>query len=227
MPKTKKLVKKHTPIRQKSKGKRKNQMHICHTTLVRIAEATSVIIDEFGGSVNILPLMKALYLADRERIRETCYTITGDSYASLKNGPIPCASYDLAKGSYSGGNNCQELWNEAFSKKGHSISKKGEIISRFSPSQIDTIKRSAKIIKDVFHQGSLSKWMHKECPEWKDPGNSSKPIKIASIALEVGYPPKEAQEIENEIKYMVNMRSFESPCESLLQTKQHLEAINQ
>ena len=191
-----------------------------NTTLSKIAAATSIIIDEFGGSVNVLPLMKALYLADREMLKESGYTITGDNYAALKHGPILSGAYDLIKGKYSSASNFQVLWDEAFARKNHSISKKGEVkISKLSLSEIDMIKQKARLVNAIFNQGQLNTWIHGTCPEWRDPGNSSIPIEVSSMARGVGFSQEEAEEIESENSYMVSMGSFESPCGSLLMAR--------
>ena len=50
-----------------------------------------------GGKINLMALIKLLYLADREALLETGYPITGDQMVSMPHGPVLSRIYDEAK----------------------------------------------------------------------------------------------------------------------------------
>lgn len=51
-----------------------------------------------GGTLSRLRLLKILYIADRECLREHGHTITGDHPYAMENGPVLTETYDLIKG---------------------------------------------------------------------------------------------------------------------------------
>lgn len=48
--------------------------------------------------MNYMRLLKVLYLADRESIRESGAPITGDKIAAMERGPVLSGVFDLIKG---------------------------------------------------------------------------------------------------------------------------------
>jgi uncharacterized phage-associated protein len=47
--------------------------------------------------IDVLHLIKILYFADKECLKEYNFTITGDSFASLPYGPVVSKTYDILK----------------------------------------------------------------------------------------------------------------------------------
>src|SRR5581483_2461801 len=60
--------------------------------------STAYLIDHQGGQGDMFYLIKQLYYADRTALIRWGESITGDSLASLKKGPIVSGIYDLLKG---------------------------------------------------------------------------------------------------------------------------------
>lgn len=67
---------------------------------------------EESHSMNSLKLMKMLYLSDRESLKETCYSISGDTFVSLKNGPALQTVRELINGS-----KLDDKWTALFIKE--------------------------------------------------------------------------------------------------------------
>ncbi|MGD0540535.1 MAG: Panacea domain-containing protein [Tepidisphaeraceae bacterium] len=64
----------------------------------RIVEASAFLVKQSPGQTTTkLPLLKLLYLADRESIRQTGQSITGDAPAAMEHGPILKCAYDMMK----------------------------------------------------------------------------------------------------------------------------------
>jgi len=53
-----------------------------------------------GGSINYMKALKLIYLSDRLHLRYYGRPITSDQYYAMKFGPVPSATYDIAKDNY-------------------------------------------------------------------------------------------------------------------------------
>lgn len=60
-------------------------------------------------------LLKLLYIADVESIRESGYPITGDDPYAMENGPVPSKTYDHIKGQKS------DRWQIYFERNGYNL----------------------------------------------------------------------------------------------------------
>jgi uncharacterized phage-associated protein len=159
----------------------------------KLSQATGYILRKYGSRLNYTKLIKLLYLADKESFSEINRSVTGDSYASMKNGPVLSQLYDLIKGT-SHNAAAQNLWNTRFSTDGRDLTANFDRIpegklSRFEKTTLDKIDQK-------FHNqsyGEMIDYVHDPaiCPEWKDPGNTSIPIPIEDILESVGRTPEE------------------------------------
>jgi uncharacterized phage-associated protein len=73
----------------------------------------------FHGSTEMsyLRMLKLLYLADRESLKETGRPITGDRVVAMEHGPVLSSAYDLIKGQNTG----WPEWTKFLRKKGYRI----------------------------------------------------------------------------------------------------------
>jgi hypothetical protein len=147
-----------------------------------IAAATSIIIEELDGYADILPLMSALYLADKKTLDETGFSITGDNYMSMDHGPVLTQAYNLLNGF--GMPDSQTKWDTAFERNGHTIYCKGEVDKGpLSPRNEEVLRHKAQRVKEKWEEGTetLIDWMRNCCPEWENPCGSPKPIPVSKI----------------------------------------------
>jgi uncharacterized phage-associated protein len=77
--------------------------------------ATAYLIEHEGGTGDMFILVKQLYYADRSALIRWGNSITGDSLASLKKGPIVSGIYDLLKGK--GTEKYQIQWNDVIQRQ--------------------------------------------------------------------------------------------------------------
>ena len=63
----------------------------------KAAQAAAYLVRLHGGQINLMALLKLLYLADRTALVETGYTITGDHMVSMPHGPVLSYIYDSSK----------------------------------------------------------------------------------------------------------------------------------
>jgi uncharacterized phage-associated protein len=65
----------------------------------KAVQAASVLLDVEGGRMSYFRLLKLLYIADRQSMKETGFPITLSHASALPHGPVPSEIYDLVKGS--------------------------------------------------------------------------------------------------------------------------------
>lgn len=65
----------------------------------RTAQAAGILLQaEEGHRMKYIRLLKLLYVADRESIRQSGFPITGDNVYAMRNGPVLSTTYNLLKG---------------------------------------------------------------------------------------------------------------------------------
>src|SRR5688500_4690350 len=65
--------------------------------VMKVVQASAVLLKKHGGRMSRLRLVKLLYIADRESLSQTLRPITGDHPAAMEHGPVPSQTYDLIK----------------------------------------------------------------------------------------------------------------------------------
>ena len=86
----------------------------------KLIQACNYLVKKNNNSLNYTKLIKLLYIADKESLKRSLQTITGDTYVSMDNGPVLSKLYDLIKGQYHK-ELYQNLWNSRFIKDGYNL----------------------------------------------------------------------------------------------------------
>jgi uncharacterized phage-associated protein len=138
---------------------------------------------EFARTDNYMRLLKLLYFADRESIRETGSPITGDRFVAMEHGPILSKIYDLILQRLA--DNAE--WDKYIERIGYEI----RLIqdpgnSKLCRYEIDLLRRIWEENKELDDFGVIGK-SHK-LAEWQknDPGKSSKPIPLRDMLTAMG-----------------------------------------
>lgn len=74
---------------------------------LKLTQAAAFLLKRYGGFITRKRLLKLLYIADRELIRDTRRPLTGDRPVAMDHGPVLTHTYDLLKGTTTEG----ALWN--------------------------------------------------------------------------------------------------------------------
>jgi uncharacterized phage-associated protein len=133
--------------------------------------------------MSYLRLIKLLYLADRESLKETGRPITGDRIAAMQHGPVLIGVYDLIKGQHAD----WPQWAHFFHTNGYRIEMIQEpAVGSLSKYELGKIRELTKRYADK-NEWEMVEICH-TLEEWKknDPGKSSKPIPLAHILEAVG-----------------------------------------
>jgi uncharacterized phage-associated protein len=160
----------------------------------KLVQATGYLLKKYDKKrLNYTKLIKELYLADRESLNLSNASITGDTYVSMKHGPVLSNLYSLIKGK-SRDLKAQEYWDSRFSTDGD------ELLANFDRYPEGKLSRSDETILDKidgqFHQmryGELIDYVHANCPEWHNPGSTASPIKFEDILKALGRTPEQIE----------------------------------
>lgn len=166
----------------------------------KLIQVAGYILGKYGGVLNYTKLIKILYLADRKSLSETGYPITGDSYYSMKNGPVLSSLYDLVRNKYDKKEGVQYYWNSKFTKDGYDIHMTVGFIPHglLSDYELETLDT----VDERFHSlgyGDLIDFVHdpSNCPEWQDT-DSSIPLRKERILSVLGFSEDEIEFLSSE-----------------------------
>jgi len=159
-----------------------------------------------GKTVSIFVLLKMLYGAERDALAKWHRPITGDSFASMKKGPVLSRLYDLMKGAIPASNSDMTKWSKYFSPRvGNNIKLIAEPDCDFlSQREIEALERSLLAITELIQaEGLIADTLHKRWPEWKDPaqyGRGSIPLTLEEVLSEVLEDESAIETIVSEIR---------------------------
>jgi uncharacterized phage-associated protein len=166
--------------------------------ITKATEVACQFLKREGGSINIMKLVKLVYLLDRLSVAKRGIPVVGGAYFSLPNGPITSELLDLVNsGCLWGVKECH--WDEFISDRADHEVKMVKEASRdhISDSEMDLIdavyREHGK--KD---QWDLVKWCHEHCGEWSPLQEGRERIDIESVAVNVGKRDDEVRRIREE-----------------------------
>lgn len=168
----------------------------------RAAQTAAFFIHHAGGTIEILKLMKLMYLAEREALARYGESITGDVLVSMKHGPVLSKTLDHINGFIDSEDGGWESWISA--RAGHQLGLQPahdpvDELTQLSDADTEILD----FIWDKF--GKYSKYKlrditHKICPEWEDPGDTSQVIPYSRVLNCVGYKPEVVRELEQRMR---------------------------
>lgn len=166
----------------------------------KLMQVANYLLKKYDYSLNYTKLIKELYLADRECIKRTGWSITGDTYRNLPYGPVLTNLYTLIQGKHPD-LRLQSRWDSCFLTDAKSLKTKVQIIPEGELSELEM-----KILDEIdseYHDYTYSKMIdvvHNKniCPEWKNPNGSSTPLSKADIMTAIGFDKDTIAHFEEE-----------------------------
>jgi len=163
---------------------------------LKTIQAAGVLLAKHQGRMTQLRLLKLLYIANRESLRETGAFIIDDRVVAMEHGPVLSHTYDTIKNQTSD----SLEWNRFIRREGFTLEVLQDPgISKLSKFEIELLDRVA----DDF--AAMEEWKvvdhtHK-FPEWakNNPGSSSKAIPFEDILSALGLEAS-AAEIREHLK---------------------------
>ncbi|MEM7791407.1 MAG: Panacea domain-containing protein [Verrucomicrobiota bacterium] len=167
---------------------------------VKTTQAAAYLLKKHGRSMKYLALLKLLYLADRESLKEIESPITGDRYVSMKNGPV----LSRVKNLITEEDTPREYWGQYISApENYSVNLLQD------PSVDELCQAEEEILDRVYEEYGrmdafkLADLTHVICQEWSDPkdgGVGATPITVEQILAAVGKDEDDIQRIKAEVQ---------------------------
>src|SRR5271156_3433767 len=146
-----------------------------------------------GRRINILKLVKLVYLLDRESIARRGMPVVGGVYLSMRNGPVTSELLDLINAGRIW--NCETNWELFISdRQNHEV----ELVRDPGSDHLSTFEM--QLIEELWHlhehedQWALVDWCHANCGEWLPLDKGREQISLAQLADEVGCESSEVLE---------------------------------
>ncbi|MCH8153266.1 MAG: SocA family protein [Planctomycetes bacterium] len=139
---------------------------------------------ESGNRMNYMRLLKLLYIADRESLKETARPITGDRVVAMDRGTVLSGVFDLIKGQHIDARH----WDEFIETARFDVQLRGDPgngkLSRYEIAKLQEISRRYEsddewAMVDITHQ--FEEWRRNKPQE-----KSSRPIPLEDILDAVG-----------------------------------------
>lgn len=168
----------------------------------KATEASLQFIARAGGRINVMKLIKLIYLLDRLSIQRRGLPVVGGVYFSMRNGPVTSELLDLVNaGELADEKDSQ--WESLISdREDHEVAMRPSVepgrdfLSDFEMGLIDELfaEHGAK------DQWQLRDWCHERCGEWTPLQNGRERISIEELAVNVGRSTQEAARIADEAR---------------------------
>jgi hypothetical protein len=177
----------------------------------KTTQVAALFIKKHGGTLNYTKLIKLLYLADRESLRQWNRPITGDDYVSMGKGPVLSKTYDLIN--YEPDPKFPPFWHTCIKKEAYDVSLLAD------PGHNELNKAESDIIEEIYLQFKDNDWRdmiricHDICPEWRDPGRSTLPISIRSIFRIFQRSEEEIKAIEADVDDIQYVQTILPPAD--------------
>jgi uncharacterized phage-associated protein len=185
----------------------------------KAAEASAFFLIRSGGhmQLEILKLMKLLYLAERLSYERFGEPLIGDRLVSMPHGPVLSITYNYLNGEIESRNGWTDWIND----------RSGRLISLKNPERIKSPEDDLRYLSDddltildeiwdnfgAMTATQLRNYTHENCPEWTDPDGSMIPINLNSLFNELGFSANKATECDNtsKIRGSLNLAFKERP----------------
>lgn len=140
-----------------------------------------------------------LYLADRRALELSERPITGDTYVSMKNGPVLSATKDLIG---------EEKRETSYWCRHISAPSNYAVRLDTDPGSDELCDFETEILSEIYEEyGHMDRFVladltHVICPEWKDPeacDSKVLPLSVEAILKALDKSPEEIKRIEEEV----------------------------
>jgi uncharacterized phage-associated protein len=153
-------------------------------------------------SMNYMRLLKLLYIADREAIKETGRAITGGPVVAMERGPVLEEVYEFIRGQHKD----MPLWDRYLRKDKYTLELVNDPdVKKLSKYEIRKLQEIAERHQND-DEWSLSQLTH-SFAEWKknDPGTSCRPISFGDLLEALGLSAS-AREIAEDVQHLTKMQ---------------------
>lgn len=164
----------------------------------KATEAGCLFLERAGGRMNIMKLVKLMYLLDRLSLDRRGVPVAGGDYLSMRNGPVTSEVLDLI--------NAGRLFGEPDQRWEQSVSDRRDHDVKLEqmPAREHLSDAEAALLDEIWRehgskdQWQLVDWCHAHCKEWTPVTNGCAPIAVEQIGMALGKTPQQIQRLRQE-----------------------------
>jgi len=169
----------------------------------RSTQAAAVFLKKAGGKLNYMVLIKFLYLLDREALLKWGTPVTGDSYLSMRWGPLLSRTHDLITEELPEDEAASSFW------KKHIQQENWEVVLQHDPGNDELSEADEELIGSVFdhfyakyqelrfNPFKFCEFLHTILPEYKTAEQGQRyDLDLHDILVAGNKKPEEIKEVE-------------------------------
>src|SRR3989442_6949338 len=157
-----------------------------HFNLTKATETACLFLERAGGRMNVMKLVKLIYLLDRLSLERRGIPVVGGDYLSMRNGPVTSEILDLI--------NEGRLYQEPDSRWEKCVSgrENHEVALRTMPDREQVSQSELRLLDEIWaahgakNQWQLVDWCHDNCKEWTCLASGKARISVEEIGAAVG-----------------------------------------
>lgn len=177
--------------------------HISHSMNFRFnigkaTEAACLFLERGGGQMNIMKLVKLLYLLDRLSLDRRSTPVSGGDYLSMRNGPVTSEVLDLVNSGRLVGERDQR-WEQCISGRTNH-----EVRLEQMPRRENLSDAEVQLLDQIWaehgdkNEWQLVEWCHAHCKEWTPVTNGCAPISVEQMGFALGKNATEIKRLRQE-----------------------------
>lgn len=164
----------------------------------RATQVAARLLTKEGGAIDILKLVKLVYLVDRESLIQFGRPVTFDRFYSMPHGPVVSSTLDCI--------NATDEVDAPYWLR-HISQRDGNAVRLVTDPGTDELSPATEsLIEEVYAGwGRYSGWQLRnkthELPEWRDPGESKRtPLKYRDVLEAAGWPKEDIEAAYADLK---------------------------
>jgi uncharacterized phage-associated protein len=164
----------------------------------KATEVACLFLEKAGGRMNIMKLVKLIYLLDRMSLDRRGIPVVGGDYLSMRNGPVTSELLDIVNAGRLFGEQ-DTRWEQCISDRHNHDVQLEQMPPREHVSDVEV-----ELTNEIWtehggkDQWQLAEWCHAHCPEWTPVTRGCAPIAVERIAIALGKAPEVVQRLRQE-----------------------------
>jgi len=180
--------------------------------LPKATEVACEFLERAGGQINVMKLVKLMYLLDRLSVDRRGIPVVGGDYLSMRNGPVTSELLDLI--------NAGRLNGEADTRWEQSISDRlnHELRLEAKPAREHLSMTELGLVDAIWaehgqrDQWQLAEWCHTHCGEWPPLARGCAPIAVERMGQALGNPPEAVARLTREAAELNQLDEIFAPA---------------
>ena len=164
----------------------------------KATEAACLFLQKSGGQMNIMKLVKLLYLLDRLSLDRRNIPVVGGDYLSMRNGPVTSELLDIINAGRLSGEK-DSGWEKCISDR-----RDHDVRLEQMPAREHLSDAEVALLDELWaehggkDQWQIMEWCHTHCAEWTAVTRGCAPIAVERIAIALGKAPEQVRKLARE-----------------------------